>query len=317
MMQFRPITPTEIGAFSAVPGDAPRSAAIEEQLRGYITGSYGDPGWLWVAEDGGQMVGRLACTGNRGEGFPRYVIWLDVAPGQDETSIANGLMRASLAQFRSPELREMEAILDAPSPFAADPDRFAALLGAAGFHLVVDRRRFEWTLESPIPSAPTRLQFRTLAEAGDEAFIATMARITEGTLDNYTQGLVRELGPLEAARRHYRDEQRFQRHWEPHWWQLGLLPTGEIVGLVMPAENNQWSNIGYIGVVPDQRGHGYSQDLLAQGTRTLLAEGAERVIADTDLGNVPMAEAFLRAGYRQYATRQFWELPLAAELSES
>ena len=307
-MQFRSITPAEVTAFATIAGDAERSAAIAEQLRGYISGGYGDTRWLWVAEEDGQILGRLAYTGNRGQGFPSYVVWLDVATGQDQAAIANGLMRVSLAQLRVPELGAMEAILDAPSPFAADPGHFATLLAAVGFHLLVDRRRFEWTSQSPTPPAPTRLQFRTLAEAGDEAFITTMARITEGSLDNYTQESVREFGPLEAARRHYRDEQRFQRHWEPDWWQLGLLPTGEILGLVMPAENDQWPNIGYIGVVPEQRGHGYSQDLLAQGTRTLIAEGAERIIADTDLGNTPMANTFLRMGYRQFATRQFWNL---------
>ena len=311
-MQFRSITPAEVPAFATIAGDAERSAAVEEQLRGYIAGGYSEPGWLWIAEDGGQMTGRLAYTGNRGQRFPSYVVWLDVAASHDETAAVSGLMRASLAQLRVPELRLVEAILDAPSPFTADPDRFATLLGAAGFRLVVDRRRFEWTPQSPAPPAPTRLQFRTLAEAGDEAFITTMARITEGSLDNYTQESVRELGPLEAARRHYRDEQRFQRHWEPDWWQLGLLPSGEIVGLVMPSENDQWPNIGYIGVVPDRRGHGYSQDLLAQGTRTLIAEGADRIIADTDLGNTPMENTFLRMGYRQFATRQFWTLALDA-----
>ena len=311
-MQFRSITPAEVTDFAAIAGDAERSAALEEQLRGYIAGGYGDPGWLWIAEEGGQILGRLAYTGNRGQGFPSYVIWIDVASGQDETTVVGGLMRASLARLRAPALRLVEAILDTPSPFTADPDRFATLLGAAGFHLVVDRRRFEWTPQSLTPPEPTRLRFRTLTEAGDDAFITTMARITEGSLDNYTRESVRELGPLEAARQHYRDEQRFQRHWEPDWWQLGLLPTGEIVGLVMPAENDRWPNIGYIGVVPDQRGHGYSRDLLAQGTRTLIAEGAERIIADTDLGNTPMANTFLRMGYRQFATRQFWTLALDA-----
>lgn len=85
----------------------------------------------------------------------------------------------------------------------------------------------------------------------------------------------------------------------------------------MPAENSRWPNIGYIGVVPDQRGHGYSMDLLAQGTRTLIAEGAKRIIADTDLDNTPMANAFLSMGYRQFATRQFWKLTFDAEPPES
>ncbi|MFI6065430.1 hypothetical protein ACIA47_09190 [Micromonospora sp. NPDC051227] len=55
--------------------------------------------------------------------------------------------------------------------------------------------------------------------------------------------------------------------------------------------------IAYLGVVPEHRGHGYVDGLLAEGTRTLAAEDVPRNRAATDLGNVPMAKAFARAGY--------------------
>jgi RimJ/RimL family protein N-acetyltransferase len=47
--------------------------------------------------------------------------------------------------------------------------------------------------------------------------------------------------------------------------------------------------IGYIAVVPEQRGHGYAYDLLAEATRLLAAEGADRIVAGTDVTNTPMA----------------------------
>lgn len=312
-MHIRSIAPDELAAFASVPGDAERSAAIKEVLGTYLADGITHPRFLWIAEDEEQWLGRVAYTANRGETEPSYLVWLDVAAHQDETSVASALIRESLAHLRTPSLRQVEGILDAPSPFTADPRQSAQLLSAGGFHLSVDRRRFEWTLQDPLPPSTPRLIFRTLADVGDEAFIATMARITEGSLDHYTQESVRELGPLEAARQHFHDEQRYQERSEPHWWQLGLLPDGQVAGLVMPAENVNWPNIGYIGVVPEQRGHGFCQDLLAQGTRTLVAEGAKRIIADTDVGNVPMANGFLRMGYRQFATRQFWTLQLAPE----
>ncbi|HEX5439270.1 MAG TPA: GNAT family N-acetyltransferase [Ktedonobacterales bacterium] len=311
-MQFRSITPAEVTAFATIAGDAERSAAIAEMLGGYLAEEISSPRLMWVAEDGSQWLGRVAYTSNRGETTPDYLVWLETPPQEDDLAIASTLIQRSLreilAQVQAASPHEVEAILDAPGPFTADPIRGASLLTAGGFHLLVDRRRFEWTHNDPLPAAPTRLIFQTLDEVGEEAFTATMARIIEGTLDNYTQELAQSVGTLEAARRHFHEEQRNQKRWEPHWWQLGSLPTGEVVGVIMPAENIRWPNIGYIGVVPDQRGHGYSQDLLAQGTRTLIAEGAERIIADTDLGNTPMANTFLRMGYRQFAPRQFWKL---------
>src|SRR5947207_1973842 len=46
-----------------------------------------------------------------------------------------------------------------------------------------------------------------------------------------------------------------------------------LVGLVMPTNSLTAGTIGYIGVVPEQRGHGYSHDLLVHGTATLQAAG--------------------------------------------
>jgi ribosomal protein S18 acetylase RimI-like enzyme len=185
-------------------------------------------------------------------------------------------------------------------------------LAQVGFRPTLERQRFEWTGDRRVPAAPQRLTFLNLLEVGDEAFVAAMARISEGTLDHYTRARRDEIGALAAAREHFTDEQRYQKRYEPVWWQLGYSREGELAGLVMPSENNAWPNIGYIGVVPEQRGCGYVDELLAQGTRTLVAEGAARIIADTDLANIPMANAFLRGGYTRYGTRSVYTLDASA-----
>jgi hypothetical protein len=58
--------------------------------------------------------------------------------------------------------------------------------------------------------------------------------------------------------------------------------------------------IGYVGVLPAQRGHGYIDEILAEGTRVLAAQNVPRIRASTDLGNVTMAAAFVRAGWVNY-----------------
>jgi RimJ/RimL family protein N-acetyltransferase len=69
------------------------------------------------------------------------------------------------------------------------------------------------------------------------------------------------------------------------------------VGFVIPARNSYNPIIAYIGVLPEHRGRGHIDDLLAEGTRILAEQGVPRIRASTDLGNVPMAQAFQRAGY--------------------
>jgi RimJ/RimL family protein N-acetyltransferase len=90
-------------------------------------------------------------------------------------------------------------------------------------------------------------------------------------------------------------------NWMPaprSWWRTASTGDGELVGLVMPSRNYQFPVIGYVGVVPEQRGHGFVDDLLAEGTAVLAAEDADVIRADTDAGNAPMAASFARAGYR-------------------
>jgi RimJ/RimL family protein N-acetyltransferase len=81
------------------------------------------------------------------------------------------------------------------------------------------------------------------------------------------------------------------------WWRIATLPDGDPVGFVIPARNSYHPIIAYIGVLPAHRGNGYIDDLLAEGTRILAAHDVPRTRAATDLGNVPMARAFQRAGY--------------------
>jgi RimJ/RimL family protein N-acetyltransferase len=68
---------------------------------------------------------------------------------------------------------------------------------------------------------------------------------------------------------------------------------------VVPTINADNHNVGFIGVVPEQRGHGYVDDLLGQCTRLLVEHGAVRIVGGTDLTNSPMAAALRRAGYTE------------------
>lgn len=54
-------------------------------------------------------------------------------------------------------------------------------------------------------------------------------------------------------------------------------------------------------MLPSWRGNGYVDDLLAEGTRLLAHQDVSRIRASTDLGNVPMARAFQRGGYVNFA----------------
>lgn len=98
---------------------------------------------------------------------------------------------------------------------------------------------------------------------------------------------------------------------EPGWWQLAYTAAGELVGLVMPTRAPTFATIGFVGVVPEQRGRGHIDELLARGTATLGAAGATDFRADTDVRNAPMASAFRRAGWAEFAARREYAIGLA------
>ena len=81
------------------------------------------------------------------------------------------------------------------------------------------------------------------------------------------------------------------------WWRLASTADGNLVGFTLPAATTRNPVIGYVAVLPERRGRGYAYDLLAEATHLLVAEGAGRIIANTDVTNIPMAAAFAKAGY--------------------
>jgi RimJ/RimL family protein N-acetyltransferase len=78
---------------------------------------------------------------------------------------------------------------------------------------------------------------------------------------------------------------------------LAYTPQGELAGIQVPSHNLSGPCVGFIGVLPEERGHGYAYDLLVECTHDLVCQGAERIAAATDKGNFPMAAAFAKAGY--------------------
>ena len=72
---------------------------------------------------------------------------------------------------------------------------------------------------------------------------------------------------------------------------------GERHAVHIPARNPSGSCVGFIGVVPGHRGHGYACDLLAECTHHLVEHGAEFIAAAACQVNFPMAAHFTKAGY--------------------
>jgi RimJ/RimL family protein N-acetyltransferase len=172
-----------------------------------------------------------------------------------------------------------------------------AVLERFGARLFVERLRLEWRAGDPIPGDTGRLSFRAIDDPGE--LIDLMTLVLEGTLDAHSRDDLARMTAHESAKEQY-DDLLASEGGLRGLWRIATTPAGEPAGFVLPVQNGYHAVIGYIAVLPAQRGHGYIDEVLGQATRLLAAQDVPRIRAATDLGNVPMARAFARAGYRTF-----------------
>ncbi|MGW3521085.1 GNAT family N-acetyltransferase [Streptomyces hydrogenans] len=247
------------------------------------------PEWKRVALRDGEVVARGAWWGGPEDPEPVNINWFDVAEGEEEAGAA--LLRSAPWQVEL-EINLPGGWRDEPDRRAAAETRFTAAR-AAGYELLVERFLYQWTPERGLPERPERLRFRS--EPDDAVFLDALRRIHSATLDAHALRAIEEGGLDRAAQ-----EELDFFHWCPsprEWWQLAHTPEGELAGIHIPAHNPSGPTIGFIGVLPEQRGRGYAYDLLAECTHFLVEQGAESISGATDRGNFPMAANFAKAGF--------------------
>ncbi|MEU6083963.1 GNAT family N-acetyltransferase [Streptomyces sp. NPDC047108] len=247
------------------------------------------PDWTWVALRENRVVARAAWWGAPDDDKPMILDWFDFAEGEAEA--AEQLLRAA------PLHAEYDLLL--PPGWREQPDVRAEAQAridaatAAGLRPLVERYRYVWTPECGLPERPGRLTFRP--EPDDAVILDVLRRVGEGSLDAHARHTAGRDGAEAAAR-----EELELLKWLPSprdWWRLAHDGDGAPVGVHVPARNPAGPCVGFIGVLPEQRGHGYAYELLVDCTHQLVAEGAEWIAAATDQGNFPMAAAFAKAGY--------------------
>lgn len=111
------------------------------------------PEWSWVALREGEVVARAAFWGGPDEDAPRALDWFDFAPGEHAAGVR--LLRevplhAEYELVLPPRWREQPAVR------AAAEARIGAA-EAAGYRPLMERYRYLWTRDRPLPERPRRL----------------------------------------------------------------------------------------------------------------------------------------------------------------
>lgn len=277
---------------------------LDDELADDLDAGRRRPEWMWMALRGDQLVARAAWWGDPD---PELLDVFDVESGAVDEGIA--LLEAAIGTVVPAGGTPPEYIRFVPPDWREQPEsrqvveERLAVIARMGAQPLVERLRLEWRPGTPIAEPSGRLLFRQTR--GRDEMIELMTRVLDGTLDAHSRDDLTHMTPVESATAHF-DRELGIYHSPREWWRVATLPDGEPVGFVTPGRNAYNPVLGYVAVLPEHRGKGYVDELLAEGTRVLAAEGVPRVRAATDVGNVPMAAAFARAGYVTFERSVNW-----------
>ncbi|MCT9929470.1 GNAT family N-acetyltransferase [Planotetraspora sp. A-T 1434] len=297
-LTMRPITGREeIELFCRLP------YVLNEEMAHDLDSGRRRPEWMWMALRGDRPVARLAWWARRENDPPFMLDTLDLDDATlepERVDIGVRLLGTAMAAILPVGVRPPEYSRFLPPRWRDEgatrrmvEDRMA-VLERSGARLLVERLRLEWRPGTPIPEPSRRLSFRPVGDR--EELVELMTLVLEGTLDAHSHADLARMTPAQAAVAQY-DEELAAYQSPRDWWRIAMSADGDPVGFVIPARNSYNPIIAYLGVLPRHRGNGYAGDLLAEGTRILAEQGVPRIRAATDVGNIPMAEAFHRAGY--------------------
>lgn len=280
-----------------------------DRYREYVAAGYHQDDWTWVVEEGGAIRALAIWWGRPEDDHPYSIDGLyyvgDGDPVPVWTSLIEHALKVRPAHAEPPEYHFfLDADWQDKPDVAAAVDVRSRAAAAAGLTAVTDRLRYVWEPSDGLPERSARLRFEP---ADDEAFVDVFGRVSQASLDAATARDVARLGVEGAAREELKLYKMMPG--DRDWWRLGYDADGRLVGFAIPSANAGGPVVGYLGVVPEQRGHRYSDDLLAEITHFLAERGAERIRSDTDFGNVPMAKSFERLGYRNFAVRRVLSFP--------
>jgi GNAT superfamily N-acetyltransferase len=275
-----------------------------EHVRTSLSNRNRRPEWVWTARRQDRDLARVAAWGAPLADRPAVLDLVDIGEEPDRVTVLGALLRSVAERLAEQGVDPVELDLTLPAhwrelqhPLLAD---LQAALEHAGFRPLVARKRFTVEDLRRLPAERGRLRFQPVAAWDDPTVVGVHRRTLEGSLDEHTREAARTSTPTEIAL----DDLAFMRDFNGpvEHWRIGVDAEGDPVGLVTgsAAEN---ALIGYVGVVPEHRGHGYAADLLAWMARHQLSLGSQRTTGETDDDNVPMWRTFLACGFQQESAR--------------
>ncbi len=251
--------------------------------------------WCFVIEAEGQFLGRIIYGVFEEQPYDLKIWQINVADtAYDLFEVGNKLLTDSIEALKPKGFKTVEYHLYSTASEIFETYQF--LFKEQGFRIVQEKKSFGANQVCHVETAK-RLHYKTLHEVGEEAFIGAIEMVTEGTFDREDLTGIVSHGSKQAAILYF--ELLKEIDFNETWWRLAYDKKGEFIGLVVPQKFSEDKGaINYIGVTPAQRGKGYVNDLLWEGSRLMIEDGLQNLIADIDVQNHPLEKALELLGYQ-------------------
>jgi ribosomal protein S18 acetylase RimI-like enzyme len=252
-----------------------------------------DPAGVLVARDGDDLLGALVCCTVPGAGA---LIW----PPQTQTpglpGIEDQLIGRALHWLSCRGARLVQALLfPSETPLAPPLER-----NGLGHITSLWYLRHDLTLAADLLRAESRLVYQAYRHGDRALFHDTLLRSYEGTLDCPEVNGVRSLEEILEAH-------RAQGIYHPEQWWLareGSEPVGVLILSEMP-EQAAW-DVSYIGIVPEGRGRGLGQALLARAILEARTVETSQLTLAVDARNQPARNLYRRVGFEPCEAREVY-----------
>lgn len=270
--------------------------------------------WCYVLENNGYFLGRFLFWSLPKLDKPLDIVLFDLDWSNENYLELGTLFLEKIKNIaKSLSVTNLGHVLDFPAQFPQWQEYFSkrsSLLETSSFKLSRKTKRFIYSSNTSLDYFNyERFILKSLEDVGEAEYIKAILEVSKSTLDERINFDRESKGALAQAEENFKDLQ--QMDYKSSWWKLIYDKNdNSLIGLVMPTIAPSFGTIGYIGVVPEKRGKGYINTLLTLGTKILLDNGTTIIKADTDVNNIPMADAFIKAGYNQFATREEYSIEL-------
>lgn len=274
-MSVRIIEHNEVQALATIP---PTRESFINTLNQWLSEGTTKLAWCHAFEYEQQMVGRMVYSAYDKELEVSSVLMNE----PDRHAFSDNLM-ASKALMSGQGFDQITYHLYDNRP---QFDAYFTAFKQAGYAVTQCKKSFVYNASEQSAEAPKRLSFKALTQVSEDDFALVFEAVTVGTLDRDDQDCVIAFGSREAAARYI--NQLKEIDFTEDWWRLAY--DGETcVGLVVAQRFSESEGaINYLGVLPEHRGKGYSEDLILEALRLMAAGGIEEIIADIDEDNHPL-----------------------------